>query len=235
MKLDYTKQELALQLASLAQVLGTAQVIDPYRGALLDPATLEPCGESDPVPTLDEDGRGMQLIQAESGDEMRLYQSIRVEDKPCVLAVHCALPRYRGASAGAKNSYDRALAQYCADMRHDYVTGVYNARFLEEEYRAYAEKQAMHGQPVGAVLLRVKARRAGPPRGRHLCGHHRRHAGRPPGPKHQRSARSLAPGVQHHAGAPRHLYGVGRQRRMGRNFLVGDDARPGPAAAVIPA
>ena len=38
MKLDYTKQELALQLASLAQVLGTAQVVDPYRGALLDPA-----------------------------------------------------------------------------------------------------------------------------------------------------------------------------------------------------
>ena len=122
MKLDYTKQELALQLASLAQVLGTAQVVDPYRGALLDPATLEPCGESDPVPTLDEDGRGMQLVQAETGDEMRLYQSIRVEDKPCVLVVHCALPRYRGASAGAKNSYDRALAQYCADMRHDYVT-----------------------------------------------------------------------------------------------------------------
>lgn len=155
MKLDYTKQELARQLAALAPLFGTVQIVDPYRGALLDPATLEPCGESDPVPTLDEDGRGMQLIQAEDGDEMRIYQSIRVEDKPCVLAVHCALPRYRGASAGAKNSYARALAQYCADMRHDYVTGVYNARFLEEEYRAYAEKQAMHGQPVGAVLLRV--------------------------------------------------------------------------------
>ena len=155
MKLDYTKQELALQLASLAQVLGTAQVVDPYRGALLDPATLEPCGESDPVPTLDEDGRGMQLVQAETGDEMRLYQSIRVEDKPCVLVVHCALPRYHGTSAGAKNSYDRALAQYREDIRRDYVTGVYNSRFIHEEYRSYAEKQASRGIPVGAVLLRV--------------------------------------------------------------------------------
>ena len=35
------------------------------------------------------------------------------------------------------------------------MTGVYNSRFIHEEYRSYAEKQASRGIPVGAVLLRV--------------------------------------------------------------------------------
>ena len=37
----------------------------------------------------------------------------------------------------------------------DYVTGAYNSRYIQEEYRSYAEKQAVQGQPVGAVMLRV--------------------------------------------------------------------------------
>ena len=107
MKLDYTKQELALQLASLAQVLGTAQVVDPYRGALLDPATLEPCGESDPVPTLDEDGRGMQLVQAETGDEMRLTFACRDDFG---LAYEFAYARWQVTADGAEEQDDFAAA-----------------------------------------------------------------------------------------------------------------------------
>ncbi len=155
MKLEYTKQELAVEVAALEQLFGRVEILDPYRGALLDSSTLEPCGESSPVPMLDGTGRGMQLVQADGGDEMRIYQSIQIEGRPCVLLVHCRLPHDENASAGAQNSYDRAMAQYQEDMRRDYVTGVYNNRYIQEEYRSYAEKQAAHGKPVGAVMLRV--------------------------------------------------------------------------------
>lgn len=62
MKLEYTKEELAVQVAALEQLFETVQIVDPYRGVLLDPATLEAGTESGPVPTLDESGRGMQLV-----------------------------------------------------------------------------------------------------------------------------------------------------------------------------
>lgn len=155
MKLEYTKEELAVQVAALEQLFDTVQIVDPYRGVLLDPATLEPGTESGPVPMLDESGRGIQLMQVDGKEEMRIFQSIQVDGRPCVLLVHCRMPHYSNASAGAQNSYDRALAQYKEDMRRDYVTGVYNSRYIHEEYRLYAEKQAMQGKPVGAVMLRV--------------------------------------------------------------------------------
>ena len=155
MKLEYTKEELAVEIAALEQLFDTVQIVDPYRNAWLDPATLEPAGESGLIPLLDETGRGMQLTQADGRDEMRIYQSIQVDGRPCVLALCWPMPQADQISAGARNSYDRALAQYREDMRHDYVTGVYNARYIHEEYRSYAEKQAAHGLPVGAVMLRV--------------------------------------------------------------------------------
>lgn len=157
MKLEYTREELSVQVAALEQLFDTVQIVDPYRGALLDPATMEPCGESTPVPLLDESGRGMQLGQVDGNgrDEVRLYQSIQVDGRPCVLVLYYPVPQDSNASAGARNSYDRALAQYREDMRRDYVTGAYNSRYIQEEYRSYAEKQAMQGQPVGAVMLRV--------------------------------------------------------------------------------
>ena len=155
MKLEYTKEELAVQIAALEQLFDAVQIMDPYRGVLLDPATMEPRGECGPVPMLDETGRGMQPLQENGRNEMCMYQGIQVGDRPCVLAVHCRLPQDKSASAGAQNSYDRALAQYREDMRRDYVTGAYNSRYIHEEYRQYAEKQAMKGVPVGAVMLRV--------------------------------------------------------------------------------
>lgn len=155
MKLEYTKEELAVQVAALEQLFEAVQIVDPYRGVLLDPATMEPCGESGPIPMLDETGRGMQPVQENGLDQMCIYQSIQVVDRPCVMAVYCRLPHDSNASVGAQNSYNRALAQYREDMRRDYVTGAYNSRYIHEEYRLYAEKQAMQGVPVGAVMLRV--------------------------------------------------------------------------------
>ncbi|PWM62267.1 MAG: hypothetical protein DBX91_02665 [Subdoligranulum variabile] len=155
MKLEYTKEELSLQTTALEQLFDTVRVVDPYRGVRLDPATLEPCEECGPTPAMGETGRGIQLVQRDGREEMQLCQGIRVEGRPCVLVLYHAMPHETGTTAGAKNSYDRALAQYREDIRRDYVTGVYNSRFIHEEYRAYAEKQAAHGMPVGAVVLRV--------------------------------------------------------------------------------
>ena len=41
------------------------------------------------------------------------------------------------------------------ELRRDYLTGVYNARYLDTEYRRYAEPQAQAGKPVGVVMARV--------------------------------------------------------------------------------
>ena len=150
MKLKYTKEELAVEVTALEQVFDQVQIVDPYRGALLDPVTLEPGEECGSVPMLDDGGRGLQFDQTKCA-------STRASGggSPCVLLVHFRIPHDSNVSAGAQNSYDRAMAQYQDDMRRDYITGVYNARYIQEEYRSYAEKQAMQGKPVGAVMLRV--------------------------------------------------------------------------------
>ncbi len=96
----------------------------------------------------------MQLAPGD-GNELLIYQGIQVDNRPCVLVLHCALPEHYRRSTGEQNSYNRALAQYREDMRRDYVTGVYNSSYLNGEYRDYAEKQAMQGSPVGVVMLRV--------------------------------------------------------------------------------
>ena len=155
MKLEYTKEELSLQAAALQQLFDTVHIVDPYRGVRLDPVTLEPGEESGPIPAMDETGRGLQLIHRDGGEILQLCQGIRVEGRPCVLVLCHAMPHDSRVTVGAKNSYDRALAQYREDIRRDYVTGVYNSRFIHEEYRSYAEKQAACGVPVGAVMLRV--------------------------------------------------------------------------------
>ena len=155
MKLEYTKEELSLQAAALEQLFDAVHIVDPYRGVRLDPATLEPQEESAPVPPMDEAGRGLQLVRHGGQETMQISQGIRVDGRPCVLVLYRAMPKDSRATVGAINSYDRALAQYREDIRRDYVTGVYNSRFIHEEYRSYAEKQASRGIPVGAVLLRV--------------------------------------------------------------------------------
>ena len=107
MKLEYTKEELAAEVTALEQVFDQVQIVDPYRGALLDPVTLEPGEECGSVPMLDEGGRGLQFEQ----DKMRIYQGIRVEDRPCVLLVHFRIPHDSTASAGAARNRSSAWAQ----------------------------------------------------------------------------------------------------------------------------
>ena len=123
--------------------------------AKLDPATLQPTDKAEELTALDETGRGVQLVQADDGPELVLYQGIQADARPCVLAFHCCMPHNLQSSAGAENSFNRVLAQMQDELRRDYLTGVYNARYLDTEYRRYAEPQAQAGKPVGVVMARV--------------------------------------------------------------------------------
>ncbi len=50
MKLDYTKEELAVQKAALEQMFPTVEIVDAYSGMELDPVTLDARGSTAPVP-----------------------------------------------------------------------------------------------------------------------------------------------------------------------------------------
>ena len=153
MKQDYTIAELQAEIAALQQLFDCVTLADPCRG-LLDPATLQPLDKVAAVPALDANGRGMRIIKAASGLETVLAQGIRVEGTPCVLMMQMPLPRGLKAD-GDEDAFTRALSQMQEDLRRDHVTGVYNAVYLNEEFRPHAERAAMDGQPVGVVMLRV--------------------------------------------------------------------------------
>lgn len=155
MKFEYTLAEFSAEITALEQAFGKVSVLDPYQGTVLDPADLLPTNRAEELTALDETGRGVRMIQADEGPELVLYQGIQVDGRPCVLAYHCGMPRNLQSSAGAENSFNRVLVQIQEELRRDYLTGVYNARYLDTEYRRYAEPQAQGGKPVGVVMARV--------------------------------------------------------------------------------
>ena len=125
MKFEYTLAELSTAITALEQVYGKVSVLDPYRGTVLDPTTLQPTDKAEELTALDETGRGVQLAQADDGPELVLYQGIQADARPCVLAFHCCMPHNLQSSAGAENSFNRVLAQMQEELRRDYLTGVY--------------------------------------------------------------------------------------------------------------
>ena len=166
MKFEYTLAELSTAISALEQVYGKVSVLDPYRGTVLDPATLQPTDKAEELTALDETGRGVQLAQADDGPELVLYQGIQADARPCVLAFHCCMPHNLQSSAGAENSFNRVLAQMQEELRRDYLTGVYNARYLDTEYRRYAEPQAQAGLAHGPGRPDGSRRVMAPTRGR---------------------------------------------------------------------
>lgn len=70
MKFEYTLAELSTAITALEQVYGKVSVLDPYRGTVLDPATLQPTDKAEELTALDETGRGVQLAQADDGPEL---------------------------------------------------------------------------------------------------------------------------------------------------------------------
>ena len=138
---------------ALAQLFDSVTLADPRMG-LLDPATLQPLNKVAAVPVLDADGRGMRIVKAKNGLEAVIAQGISVAGTPCVLMLAMPLPR-RLQADGAEDAFTRALSQMQDDLRRDHVTGVYNAVYLNEEFRPKAEQAALNGQPMGVVMVRV--------------------------------------------------------------------------------
>lgn len=262
MKFEYTLAELSTAITALEQVYGKVSVLDPYRGTVLDPATLQPTDKAEELTALDETGRGVQLAQADDGPELVLYQGIQADARPCVLAFHCCMPHNLQSSAGAENSFNRVLAQMQEELRRDYLTGVYNARYLDTEYRRYAEPQARgrgdgprervlepapervcqcgrllpeHGRryPAAVCRYRRQGRRAGSFGRWPVRRGNGGHPRRPGGPQTAGRAGQLPPGVQHQPVPPRQLYRAAGQRRMGRDPGLGHDVLSGPTAPVI--
>ena len=88
----------------------------------------------------------MRIIKAASGLETVLAQGIRVEGTPCVLMMQMPLPRALKAD-GDEDAFTRALSQMQEDLRRDHVTGVYNAVYLNEEFRP-PSRARRHGRPA---------------------------------------------------------------------------------------
>lgn len=155
MKQEFTLAEFTAQLAVLNDQFTAVTVADPITGQSLDPATLQPDGGTATLPMLDDSGFGLQIDQNDSGAELLLCRAVQIDCRPCVLVLHSPLPHNGKTTQGAQNSLDRALAQYQDDMRHDYCTGAYNAHYINEIYRRYAEQAALAGKPMGVVMARV--------------------------------------------------------------------------------
>ena len=143
MKQEYTLAELQTEMDALAQLFDSVTLADPRMG-LLDPATLQPLNKVAAVPVLDADG-----LNALSG-----HIDLLVAGTPCVVMLAMPLPR-RLQADGAEDAFTRALSQMQDDLRRDHVTGVYNAVYLNEEFRPKAEQAALNGQPMGVVMVRV--------------------------------------------------------------------------------
>lgn len=92
MKFEYTLAELSTAITALEQVYGKVSVLDPYRGTVLDPATLQPTDKAEELTALDETGRGVQLAQADDGPELVLYQGIQADARPACWLSTAACP-----------------------------------------------------------------------------------------------------------------------------------------------
>lgn len=157
MKQEYTAAELKALVDALESLFDTVVLIDPAAQCVLDPGTLEPTGEPcRRLPALNEKGRAWQPMRTEKGMEMTLCQAIRVEGRGCVLVAGCDLtgpdPQTLTRPARAES---RLTGNFMEDMHHDYVTGVYNRRYLDEEYLPTLLAQADAGTGFSVAMVRV--------------------------------------------------------------------------------
>lgn len=155
MNQEYTVAQLAQQITALETMFDRVSLIDPAAATQLDPTTLQPVGNVPAVPSLDVNGRAWQPMRTGQGTDMVFYQAVCVAGRPCVLAAAYDLPRTLPANSREANAFLRMLSQYADELRHDYVTGAYNRRYLEEEYRHHAWRRATADEPVCVVLVRV--------------------------------------------------------------------------------
>ena len=155
MKQEYTAAELQAQIALLQNVFDSVRLVDPHSMQFLDTATLEAVGPCHSLPELDARGRGWQPVRLQTAVELALFQSVTVEGRWLVLLFNYALPQSLPENSREANAFLRILAQYSEELRHDYVTGAYNQRFLTEEYVPALAERVAAGERLSLALARV--------------------------------------------------------------------------------
>lgn len=150
---EYTTEQLTAEMTALGHVFDKVELADPRSGTLLDAVTLSPAGPMPSLPNLQENGRGLGLMDKDK-PTLQMCQAITVQGRPCVLCMYAATGTL-GNDGRDEDSLRRAVSQYQDDMRRDYVTNAYNSRYLDNEYRPYAEQAAIAGKKVGVILARV--------------------------------------------------------------------------------
>lgn len=154
MKQEYSTEELCSQISALRNLFEDVQLVDPYNAAVLDPATMERTGAAGTMPPLDDRGRAMREERSGEQTSLVIYQAITVRTRPLLLVITAAVPQRRVCDPREAAALDRWRTRVQEDLMHDFVTGVYNRRYLDEVYRQFAaQKAAAH--PVSVVLARV--------------------------------------------------------------------------------
>lgn len=155
MKHNYTTQDLCAQIKAMERLFDAVALIDPHAGMQLDPATRQAVRPAGPVPALDAKGRGVRRVTHNGAELLAIYQAIQLEGRPLVLALGVDMPQSPSGDLREANAWERTMSQYFEDLRHDYVTGAYNRRYLNETYMPYAVEQAAAGRPVSAAVVCV--------------------------------------------------------------------------------
>jgi GGDEF domain-containing protein len=155
MKSEYTKAELLGEITALGQMFDTVYLIDPANLCLLNPETMQPGKTWRVLPALDKDGRGWQPVHIGDHFSFAFYQAITVDGRGCILLAAYTLP---GADDGTRDAvaFRRLMNQYDEELHQDYVTGVYNRRYLDEEYVPKLLDRIAEGTRVSVALACVE-------------------------------------------------------------------------------
>ena len=155
MKQDYTAAELKAEIGALENVFDSVQLIDPETMQFLDPETLQAAEPCRILPPLNDDGRGWQPMREGESVALACCQAICVDGRHCMLVVKYELPQTLPENSRDANAFMRILTQYSEELRHDYVTGAYNQRYLQEEYIPALADRLACGAHVALALARV--------------------------------------------------------------------------------
>ena len=155
MKQEYTAAALKSEIEALKNMFDEVKLIDPASMCYLDTKTMQgdvPCLS---LPPLDDAGRGWQPLIVQDKVRLACYQAVRVDGRAFVLMTDYALPRAKPENSRDANAILRILTQYREELRHDYVTGAYNQRYLHEEYLPSLAEQFRAGRKMAVALARV--------------------------------------------------------------------------------
>lgn len=164
MQQNYTAVRLAEQTTFLRGLFDRVLLLDAVTGAVLDPVTLDQTGPAPlPLPALDEQGRAWEPVCEDQNFEnvtLYCYQAVTVEGRACLLAVGRVLEAPPSYDRRETEAFHRQIRRHQEELRRDYVTGVYNRRYLLEEYRPRATALAAAGKPLAMALVRVNEYKA---------------------------------------------------------------------------